>query len=163
MKKYIFLMIVILIVLFCFSSMSYEQQTIVPYLQEILKDEPFYNFLSKFEVTYWGRPISVETRGYYYFIEFLIRKGFHFTGYGVIAILLYLLFRKSKFKLATIYAICATFIIASLDEFRQTFVAGRTGIFDDVILDTVGAITFLIIYKIGIMISRNLKRITTFM
>ncbi len=129
--------------------MSYEQQTIVPALKNLLVNKPFYHLLSQIEVTYWGRTISVETRGYYYFVEFLIRKGFHFVGFGFIGILFYLFYRRFKLKFATIFAIVTTFIIASFDEFRQTFVDGRTGIFDDVLLDTFGAITFVFLFKIG--------------
>lgn len=157
MKKYIIIIISVLILLFCVSSMTYEQQTIVPTLQDKLQNQPFYNLLSKIHVTYWGKTISVETRGYYYFIEFLVRKGLHFTGYGFISILFYLMYRKFKLKLAIIYALLSTFIVASLDEFRQTFVDGRTGIFDDVILDTSGAITFIIVFKIIFLIYQKLK------
>ncbi|PYF05742.1 VanZ family protein [Ureibacillus chungkukjangi] len=157
MKKYLFIIIAVLILLFCVSSMTYEQQTIVPTLQETLGNQPFYNLLSKIEVTYWGKTISVETRGYYYFIEFLVRKGLHFVGYGCIAILFYLMYRKFKVQFSVICALLSTFIVASLDEFRQTFVAGRTGIFDDVILDTAGAITFLIVFKIGYVLYQKIK------
>ena len=157
MKKYIFLIIAVLFVLFMVSSMSYEQQTIVPSLQVLLKDEPFYDFLSKFEFYYWGRTISVETRGYYYFIEFLVRKGLHFIGYGFVGTLFYLFYRKFKLKLAILYAIASTFLVASLDEFRQTFVAGRTGIFQDVLLDTAGAITFVVLFKVFNSIIRLFK------
>lgn len=131
------------------SNMSYEQQTIVPALKNLLANKPFYNILSKIEVTYWGIPISVETRGYYYFVEFLIRKGFHFVGFGFIGLLFYLFYRHFKLKFATIFAILTAFIIASFDEFWQTFVDGRTGIFDDVLLDTLGAISFVFLFKIG--------------
>lgn len=129
--------------------MSYEQQTIVPALRNLLANKPFYHILSQIEVTYWGRTISVETRGYYYFVEFLIRKGFHFVGFGFIGILFYLFYRQFRFQFATIFAILTTFIIAAFDEFRQTFVDGRTGIFDDVLLDTVGAVTFVFLFKFG--------------
>ncbi|QCR34443.1 hypothetical protein C1N55_07745 [Lysinibacillus sp. SGAir0095] len=153
-----FLLITVLVLLFCVSSMTYEQQTIVPTLKETLGDQPFYNLLSKIEVTYWGQTISVETRGYYYFIEFLVRKGLHFVGYGFIAILFYLMYRKFKVKFAVVFAILTTFVVASLDEFRQTFVVGRTGIFDDVILDTSGAITFIIVFKIGFVLYQKIRR-----
>ena len=157
MKKYILLIIAVLILLFCVSSMTYEQQTIVPTLQDTLESQPFYNLLSKIEVTYWGQTISVETRGYYYFIEFLVRKGLHFTGYGFISILFYLMYRKFKVRFAVIFALLTTFAVASLDEFRQTFVDGRTGIFDDVILDTTGAVTFIIIFKIFYVLYKRIK------
>ncbi|HWL13025.1 MAG TPA: VanZ family protein [Ureibacillus sp.] len=157
MKKYILFIIIVLVLLFCVSSMTYEQQTIVPTLQDKLESQPFYHLLSKIEVTYWGETISVETRGYYYFVEFLVRKGLHFTGYGCIAILFYLLYRKLKVKVPILIAILSTFAVASLDEFRQTFVEGRTGIFDDVLLDTYGAITFIILFKIFFTLYQKLK------
>ena len=148
MKKYVFIICSVLILLFCISSMTYEQQTIVPTLQENFEEKPFYHLLSKIKVTYWGETISVETSGYYYFVEFLIRKCLHFFGYGFIGVLFYLLYRKIKWKFPVLLAIGTIFIIASLDEFRQTFVDGRTGIFDDVLLDTSGAITMIILYKV---------------
>ncbi|MDN4493926.1 VanZ family protein [Ureibacillus aquaedulcis] len=157
MKKYILLIIAVLILLFCISSMTYQQQTIVPTLKETLESKPFYHLLSRIEVTYWGETISVETRGYYYFIEFLVRKGLHFVGYGFIAILFYIIYRKFKIKLPVIFAILTTFCVASLDEFRQTFVVGRTGIFEDVLLDTAGAITFIFVYKIGGLLYQKIK------
>ncbi|KGR74080.1 VanZ family protein [Ureibacillus sinduriensis] len=162
MKKYVVLIITVLILLFSVSSMTYQQQTIVPTLKHILNSQPFYHLLSKIEVTYWGQTISVETRGYYYFIEFLVRKGLHFVGYGLIAILFYLMYRKFKAKFAVIYAIFTTFIVASLDEYRQTFVVGRTGIFDDVILDTAGAITFIVFFKVVLVLYHKLKRPSSF-
>ena len=85
MKKYVFFVIIALFIVFYFSSMSYQQQTIVPELKVLLRNQPFYELLSQIEVTYWGRTISVETRGYYYFVEFLFRKAFHFVGFGFVA------------------------------------------------------------------------------
>lgn len=149
MKRYVVLLGLTLVVLFYISSMSYEEQTIVPTLRNLLENKPFYHLLSQIEVTYWGRTISVETRGYYYFVEFLIRKGIHFVGFGLISILFYIFYRKCNFTLPTILAILTTFLLACLDELRQTFVDGRTGIFDDVILDTFGAITFIFLFKIA--------------
>ncbi|QBK25772.1 VanZ family protein [Ureibacillus thermophilus] len=147
MKKYLFFVIIALLVLYYLSSMPYEQQTIVPELREILHDQPFYDVLSKIEVNYWGRTISIETRGYYYFVEFLIRKAMHFLGYGMVAALLYLLFRKLRWSFSAVISCVCTFFIAMLDEYNQTLVEGRTGVFQDVLLDTAGAITFLLFIK----------------
>lgn len=158
MKKLILLIVAALVVLFILSSMSYQQQTIVPELKTLLDDQPFYDELSKIEVEYWGRTISVETRGYYHFLEFLIRKTFHFMGFGFIGALFYLLFRKMKLKLALIYACLVTFLLASIDEYRQTFIEGRTGIFTDVLLDTTGAITFVIFLKLFFTVKEFWKK-----
>lgn len=158
MKKLVLILGSALFILFIVSSMSYQQQTIVPELRVILKDQPLYDELSKIEVEYWGRTISVETRGYFYFIEFLIRKSFHFIGFGCIGALFYLLFRKMKVKLATLLAVLVTFILASFDEYRQTFIEGRTGIFTDVLLDTAGAVTFVFLLKLFFFIKDSVRR-----
>ena len=148
MKKYIFLVVLALLVVVIASNMSYKQQTIIPELQTLLANKPFEEQLSKIHLTYWGMPISVETRGYFYFVEFLIRKGTHFVGYGIIGLLFYLLYRKLAWKLSSLIAMITVFFIASLDEFRQTLLPGRTGIFSDVVIDTVGAICFVFLAKI---------------
>ncbi|MGM9943973.1 MAG: VanZ family protein [Lysinibacillus sp.] len=147
MKKYIFLVVLALLIVIIASNMSYKQQTIIPELETLLANKPFEEQLSKIHLTYWGMPISVETRGYFYFVEFLIRKGTHFVGYGIVGLLFYLLYRKSSWKLPALIAIITVFFIASLDEFRQTFLPGRTGIFSDVVIDTVGAICFVFLAK----------------
>lgn len=90
----LFLVIIALAVVAFASNMTYQQQTIVPALRELLQNKPFEELLSKIEVTYWGETLSVETRGYYYFLEFLIRKATHFTGYGVIALIFFFFYRK---------------------------------------------------------------------
>lgn len=148
MKKYIFFVVLALFIIVIASNMSYKQQTIVPELQTLLANKPFEEQLSKIHLTYWGMPISVETRGYFYFVEFLIRKGTHFVGYGIVALLFYVLYRKLAWKLPALIAIITVFFIASLDELRQSFIPGRTGIFSDVLLDTAGAICFTLLAKI---------------
>lgn len=148
MKKYIFLVVLALLAVIIASNTNYEQQTIIPELQTLLANKPFEEQLSKLHFTYWNTPISVETRGYFYFVEFLIRKGTHFVGYGIVGLLFYLLYRKLAWKLPALIAIFTVFFIASLDEFRQTFSPGRTGMFDDVVLDTAGAICFIFLAKI---------------
>jgi len=158
MKKYLFFVTAALLGLYYLSSMPYEQQTIVPELRVLLRDQPFYELLSKIEVSYWGRTISVETRGYYYFIEFLFRKTMHFVGYGIVAVLLYLLFRKLKWIFPSIIACICTFFIAALDEYNQTLVEGRTGMFEDVLLDTAGAVTFVLCLKVISTIKYLLNR-----
>ncbi len=143
MKKIILLVITSLFLVAFASSMTYEQQTIVPELQTLLKNEPFKDLLSKIEVEYWGKTISVENSGYFYFVEFLIRKATHFTGYGIIGVIFYMLYRKLQWRFAPLLAIASVFIIGCLDEFRQYYTPGRTGVFDDVLIDTAGALLFV--------------------
>lgn len=131
-----------LIILAISSSMSYEQQTIIPTLREVLVDKPFEHQLSYLKIPYWGEIISVETRGYYHFVEFLIRKATHFVGFGCIALILYWLFPKKMHFKGQIIIACI-FLLASIDEIRQGLTPGRTMTFQDVLLDTAGAAFFV--------------------
>ncbi len=84
-------------------------------------------------------------------IHHYIRKTGHFTGYGTLSLLflrgwLRTLARglhetTAAFRLrAATLAILYTFLTASADEFHQTFLPGRTGLFSDVLLDTAGGL-----------------------
>lgn len=155
MKKYIILVGLIIIVIAIFSSQTYEQQTVVPTLKQILANKPFEEQLKVFEFTYWGRTISVEESGYYYFLEFIIRKGSHFCGYGLAALIFYVLYRKLQLRFSFLLAVVTIFIIACLDEYRQSFIPGRTGIFDDVKIDTAGAIFVIGCFKVIKRLRKN--------
>ena len=80
--------------------------------------------------------------------HFYIRKGGHVFGYGLLSILLFRAWREtlpsienSKWTLrwATI-AVVGTAIVASLDEWHQSYLPSRTGTPWDVLLDTCAAI-----------------------
>jgi VanZ family protein len=101
------------------------------------------------------------------FVNHILRKTGHFTGYGILSFLLYRGWReitliqledrlkpalcmpeflKSLRRVwcarASALAILSTFLVASLDEFHQSFLPNRTGMFRDVLLDTTGALFF---------------------
>ena len=78
--------------------------------------------------------------------HFYIRKAGHVVGYGVLSILLFRAWSatlpvagnlnpKWTMRWANI-AVLGTALVASLDEWHQSFVASRTGTAHDVILDT---------------------------
>ena len=78
-----------------------------------------------------------------------IRKTGHVVGYGILSILFFrafwMTFRPHAVlvarKLAAHpFSIAATFLVASADEFHQTFLPNRTGVFSDVLIDTAGAL-----------------------
>lgn len=158
MKKWIALVIVGVMVVIVMSNMSYEQQTIIPALKDLLKDKPFEEWLSQFEIPYWGKIISVETRGYFQFLEFLIRKATHFFGYGLLAVTVYILYRKLKWRFAVLLAFITTVLIASLDEYRQSTIPGRSGLVEDVVLDACGALTLLVLAKLILVVFKKIGR-----
>ncbi len=140
MKKWSVLLL-FLIILAISSSMTYEQQSIIPELEELLAHKPFEKQLSVLKIPYWDTVVSIEERGYFKFVEFLIRKFTHFVGFGCIALGIYFAWGKRRF--AASVAIAITAVIAMLDEFRQSFTPGRTMSGQDVLVDTAGAIVFI--------------------
>jgi VanZ family protein len=82
-------------------------------------------------------------------IHFYIRKAGHFTGYAVLASLLFRAFRSGagarwrwKWALASLLV---AFLYALLDEYHQTFTRHRTGSIYDSLIDTSGAMTALLL------------------
>lgn len=140
MKKWLIFSIC-LVILIISSSLTYEQQSILPELEDLLSNKPFEEQLGVLKIPYWGTIVSIEERGYFPFVEFLIRKLTHFIGFGCIALGLYFAWGKRRF--AAIIAIIGTTVIAMLDEFRQSFTPGRTMSGQDVLVDTAGAIVFV--------------------
>ena len=149
MKK-LFVLIILIGTLFISSGQTYEEQSLIPTLQEWLPDKPLETTLSKLEVPYWGKTISVEERGYYHFVEFLLRKSAHFFIFGFIAVVIYSILPKHGFRMLS--AAILTLLVAIGDEYRQSLTGGRTPTVQDVILDMAGAVTFLILLRIVLWI-----------
>jgi VanZ family protein len=103
-----------------------------------------------------------------------IRKTGHFVGYFTLSVLLFRAW-KATLPLSSVWALrwagIAFFmsaLVASLDEWHQTFVPSRTGAVSDVLLDSSAALTaqiviFLVVRRwqtgvsgqTGLMVSRN--------
>ncbi|SEM96060.1 VanZ like family protein [Ligilactobacillus sp. WC1T17] len=139
---YLLCALVMMLVLFISSSMTYQQQTSVPLLERILRHRPALAYLKHFTLTYAGNVISVEKVGYYKFIEFFIRKLAHFTTYFLLGSFLYLAVKnKLSAWVAIMLAVLAALGYAASDEFHQMLTGGRTPLFQDVMLDGMGALT----------------------
>jgi VanZ family protein len=91
-------------------------------------------------------------------IHHLIRKAGHFTGFGIYSLVCFrgfwitlqgVAFRLPQQLRAHGLAILATFLMASADEFHQSFLPNRTGLFSDVLLDCCGAAAVCIVLFLG--------------
>lgn len=80
-----------------------------------------------------------------------IRKAGHVVGYGMFAVIYFRAYWLSFAGWASqafrrvdahLLALMSTFVVASLDEWHQTFLPNRTGRFADVLIDMSGAIVF---------------------
>lgn len=78
-----------------------------------------------------------------------IRKTGHFVGYGTIGLTWlrawWMSFPQWGFQRSSLMAVLGTALIAGADEFHQTFLPNRTGLFRDVVLDTGGAIVLQVL------------------
>ena len=81
---------------------------------------------------------------YYGTLDYLIKKGGHALGYGLLGLSYYYALPRS---LSTVYKWVLALIMAVLfalsDEYHQSFVEGRTSSLTDVAIDTLGAIIAL--------------------
>ncbi len=94
-------------------------------------------------------------------IEGFVRKSAHMAEFAVLAVLLYLWI--DRWKVVRAQRACAAVVFAALyacsDEIHQLFVPGRAGRIFDVMLDSLGALTgmvlFLLLEQIVMLIRRR--------
>jgi len=82
-------------------------------------------------------------------IHFSVRKAGHLTEYAVLALLLFRAFRSGSQerwrRWRALSSLLVAFLYASLDEYHQTFTRRRTGSVYDILIDTSGAVTALVL------------------
>jgi VanZ family protein len=144
--------------IFIFSSQPYESQDLKPWLHRVLSFERIPRYLNHIQLNYGGHLISVKTLGLTGFVEFIIRKSAHVTEYAILGVLVYQSLRMifPRFIGISLVSISLCYIYAVTDEYHQSFVADRTPLFADVLLDTGGAalgiLLFMIVSKIFLFI-----------
>ena len=156
--------ILVELVLFISSSLTYKQQTTIPFMEKYLgsNNRPFYSFLKGTGFHYDGKYQSLGNDGYFNFLEFFIRKGAHFGIYFLlglfICLALYSYFSNNWFLRIFIPWMSATGL-AAFNEFHQGITGGRSPMIADVILDSFGSIcAILIVLLIIYLISRHQKK-----
>jgi VanZ family protein len=103
------------------------------------------------------------------FLHYFIRKCGHFAEYFVLSLLILRAIRAGRSGSRFGWAVAAIALVAgyaSLDEFHQSFVPGRTAAVSDVLLDTAGGVAAQIIAALVILwgdvrASRNAKTTRT--
>ncbi|MBS1813753.1 MAG: VanZ family protein [Acidobacteria bacterium] len=102
-------------------------------------------------LTYLFGPIADASWEHFHLI---LRKSGHFTWYGFTGLAFLRawrmqwrghLFGKKLVRRASWMAICCTMLMASMDELHQSYLSERTGLVSDVLLDTAGAITMIML------------------
>lgn len=157
---FLILAVLMMIGLFYSSAMTYHQQTSVPFLERLLQHEPLKQWLSQFTLHYAGSEQSVQVSGYFKFVEFFIRKGAHFGTYFLLGLFSYLGLRPrlEGRGLAVIFSWLSATGYAATDEFHQMLTGDRTPLFQDVMLDSFGALTGIGLFIIIEWLFRRKKR-----
>ncbi|MGG6313257.1 VanZ family protein [Paenibacillus macerans] len=171
--------IALMAIIFLFSSQSYQEQSLVPDIEKNTSEQSIADNFGGIAFRYGGHEISVESVGGAGFVEFFIRKAAHFFSYALLAALfVYALGGRSRpdrrqpaaairsnaaggdLRARLLYAILLSFLYACSDELHQMLTPGRTALFQDVLLDTIGAacgtlFAFILIrWRSGLRLSR---------
>ncbi|GIP51630.1 VanZ family protein [Paenibacillus vini] len=142
----------IMILLFALSAQSYEEQNLQPEIERKVTHTSASEWLDGISFTYAGREISAESLGTAGFIEFFIRKGAHFSVYGLLGLFVAFALNSGRRGRDFGWTVVISFLYACSDELHQTFMPDRTGLVEDVMLDTTGAafgaLVMLLIWRI---------------
>ena len=87
--------------------------------------------------------------------NFVIRKLAHFSEYTVLGIGLCGLMRVLVKRYWGITAIVLGAVLASLDEFHQLFIPGRSAMVSDVVIDSCGVVVGSIIFTLIILLQEK--------
>ncbi len=146
--KWLLLAILVLLVLFGSSSMTYKQQTSVPFLERVLANQPYADLVARIHINYGqGEIIGMPQDTYFQVLEFIVRKIAHFSTYFLLGWFLTSGLRKhvqpAWLRLPLVPLTVGGF--AALDELHQMFTGDRTPMVQDVVLDMCGALTATVI------------------
>ena len=78
----------------------------------------------------------------------IVRKTAHFVIYLILGILVINLFIEYDIKHLILISLLVCILYSVSDEFHQLFIDGRSGEIRDILIDTIGSLVGIIIYKI---------------
>lgn len=121
--------------------------------------------LSYLAVIFWAilifyfSSIPIIKTSDFYLLDFIIKKNAHFFEFFILFLLLYNALPKKNHHLAFLIAL----LYAFSDEIHQLFVPGRTASLRDVLIDSLGITTALILEKTGVLATtiRRLRLLLT--
>ncbi|MDN6409139.1 MAG: VanZ family protein [Tetragenococcus halophilus] len=144
---YFILALLIMAVLFYSSSQTYETQSQISLLENVLKNQPFKDQLNNISFKYADDVVSIEEKGYFSFVEFFMRKLAHFVTYFLLggSFFLSLLPKLKVVGFAAFFSWLSATGYAGMDEFHQMLTQDRTPLFQDVMLDSFGALTAVLL------------------
>jgi VanZ family protein len=145
-------------VIFYSSGQPYEEQDIKPFLSRTIDFSFLEPVLQHIQFTYHHSEVSIQALGINGVVEFLIRKGAHFTVFFLLCMFFIIAFVKSSSLRRSVIvglSLVLTVLYAIADEVHQGFTPNRTPYFGDVVIDTIGALFGVIFYLIYLKLSKS--------
>ena len=120
----------------------------------------------------WTKLLGVPNEDTFEFVHHLLRKTGHFTGYAILSWLIFRALRagwRNRHEIAVksreyywqlhwaLLGIAGTLLAGSLDEFHQSFNPDRTSRWQDVVIDTSGALVLQALLFLVVMINKRLR------
>ena len=106
-------------------------------------------------ISSWVHLFGTPSPAHWAEIHHLIRKTGHFVGYGLVSLAFFYSWRQTLHRMAvkhwtlwrraSVLAVLCTLVVASLDEYHQSFLPSRTSSPIDVGIDLCGAIAFQLV------------------
>lgn len=150
MKKRIFTILLVIWMVFIFSMSSQNSEISSNTSGETIR--VILSFVPKFtEQSEEVQEQTVES------LQFIARKSAHFIAYMILGIILILLLQLSNInkKPQLALALCVAYAIS--DEFHQFFVPGRSSQLRDVLIDSLGSLTGIMLVLLCMKIF-NMKK-----
>jgi len=149
-RYYVWIMVLALVFMITsFSRQPSHEQDLTPYINKYPQIINLVQDLPPIQFHYNHRLIDSH-KDTVSFVQFGVRKVIHFILYGLLGIVTILAFKEMGFYKWNKYLLSAILVImvAFADEYMQTRTLGRTGCWEDVVLDFTGFTFFALMYAV---------------
>lgn len=148
-SRYILPIICWMAVIFYLSSQPAKDQDIAPILESWISEHQLESILPRWTIHFRDEVIASQDEPYR-FVNFIVRKTAHLFSFGLLAILFAraFYFWRARLHHSLWLAWGASSVYGAIDELHQWTVPGRTGAFEDVVIDSAGAAIGCLIYHI---------------
>ncbi|MCA0991582.1 VanZ family protein [Pseudalkalibacillus hwajinpoensis] len=144
-RKFSFLAIAMMVILFISSHTPYQKQDVKPFFKGMVSIQE--EDLPPIAFTYDGALVTPSAP--YEYVEFFLRKGAHVVSFGLLAFLCIMALKEQNKKAPIFLGSILAFLYALFDEFHQSLVEGRTGHLIDVFVpDLLGILLILMLFLI---------------
>jgi VanZ family protein len=119
----------------------------------------------------WAKLFGPMSAAHWDEVHHLIRKTGHFVGYGLVSVTFFYGWRQTFHRMAvrhwtlwrraSIAAVLCTLVIATMDEFHQSFIPSRTSSPIDVGIDLCGAMAAQLLLLLVVQLVSRLPRFRT--